>query len=70
MIIKTKLNVKYKVINVPNDEINGRIGTCDGHYGMDKSFSIIRFNYPLSTGERSIVLINSCLEPVVETINS
>lgn len=62
MLIETKLNNEYKVINVPNDEINGRIGTCEGHMG-DKTFSIIRFNEPLSTGERSIVLINSCLEP-------
>ena len=63
-MIETKLNQYYRFINVPNDELNGMTGRCEGHYGMDKSFSIIRLNRPLSSGERSIVINNSCLEAI------
>jgi len=53
-------------INEPNDsrwfELDGMVGKCEGYYGMDKSFTIIRLNSPLSSGERSIVIPNSCLE--------
>lgn len=64
MSIETTLNQYYRIINVPNDELDGMVGKCEGYYGMDKSFTIIRLQRPLSSGERSLVITNACLELV------
>lgn len=64
MSLETTLDNYYKIINVPNSELDGMIGRCEGHYGYDQSFSIIRLTSQLSTGQRSVVMINSCLEAV------
>jgi len=72
MTFETELNQYYHIINVSNDELDamideldGKIGKCEGFYALDdKTLPIIRFIRPLSTGQRSMILSSDFLELV------
>lgn len=57
-----QLNQTVTVVNTTSVEMDGKIGTVEGFYGIDSAYAIVRFDGPLSNGYRSIVISIYCLE--------